>query len=301
MKQLIVILGATATGKTKLAVNLAREIDGEIISADSRQVYRGMDIGTGKDLSEYGDVKYHLIDIAAAGDQYNIFNYKLSFEEVLQQINERDKFPIVCGGSGMYLEVALGLYNMNEAPIDNRFRLEADNMSDSELISHLEALKEVHNVTDLKDRERLIRAIEIAREETKRSGLYDNEPCTHFIYGVDTSRQEIRDRITKRLKSRLEEGLIEEVEELHSTGISFESLRYYGLEYKYVSMYLQGELNYDEMFRLLNTAIHQFAKRQMTWFRRMERRGVKIKWLPADSGIFTSTIVSDIESCGIDY
>ncbi len=301
MKHLIVILGATATGKTNLAVNLAREINGEIISADSRQVYRGMDIGTGKDLSEYGDVRYHLIDIAAAGDQYNIFNYKLSFEETLQQIKERDKFPIVCGGSGMYLEVALGLYNMNEAPIDHKFRLEAENRSDNELISQLEALKEVHNVTDLKDRERLIRAIEIAREETKRTGLYDNEPRTHFIYGVAASRQEIRDRITKRLKSRLDEGLIEEVEELHSKGISFESLRYYGLEYKYVSMYLQGELNYDEMFRLLNTAIHQFAKRQMTWFRRMERRGVQIKWLPADSEIFTSTILRDIESGRKDY
>ncbi len=321
MKPIIVILGPTATGKTKLAVHIAQHIGGEILSADSRQVYKGMDIGTGKDLAEYKGVNYHLIDILEAGQQYSLFNYKNDFEKALEKIRQKDKWPVVCGGSGMYLEVALGLYNLKEVKVNNHFRERAEKLTNEELISELEKLKKVHNKTDFLERDRLLRALEIALEENSLSASssqllinnissegdksyhqpehvtgYDQQPRTTLIYGVDASRQEIRETITKRLKDRLNEGLIEEVKVLHSNGLSYESLKYYGLEYKYIAMYLLNELDYNQMFALLNTAIHQFAKRQMTWYRRMEKRGIKIKWLPNDSDVFLSVITEDIRS-----
>ena len=246
---LICILGPTASGKTRYAVRLARELDGEILSGDSRQVYRGMDIGTGKDLSEYGEIPYHLIDIVEAGTKYNIFQYQHDFERAYRDIVERGKTPILCGGSGLYIE--------------------AD-----------EALRTPHNTTDYDTRQRLIRALEIAIYEeshpVERTAFLPRK--TKYI-GIDVSRDERNARIDRRLRARLEEGLVQEVRGLLDRGLSPEDLLYYGLEYKFVTLYLTGALSYDEMVLRLQTAIHQFAKRQMTWFRGMERRGITIEWV----------------------
>lgn len=325
-KSMIVLLGPTASGKTRIASLLAKEIDGEIISADSRQIYKGMDIGTGKDLDDYivsGErIKAHLIDIAEAGEQYSLFRYKKDFDKALHDITSRNKVAVVCGGSGMYLETALGLYNLKEVKENSRFRAEISNLSNEKLTEQLKSLRVVHNTTDIKDRDRLIRALEIAlagneKENSQRAGIpigettepvddldsgitgnaYDHQPVTNLIYGLEVPRQIIRERITERLKKRLETGLIEEVERLHSEGVSYEVLKYYGLEYKYITLYLEKSLDYREMFNLLNTAIHQFAKRQMTWFRRMEKRDIKIKWLPNDPGLVIRTIIDDMNVC----
>lgn len=286
----IVILGPTASGKTTLAVQLADAIGGEIISADSRQVYRGMDIGTGKDLREYivngVPIKYHLIDIAEPGQKYDIYNYKKDYEIVLDDVIKRGKVPVICGGSGMYLDVALGLYDLKDVEVNMEFRKSIELKSDSELINELKELKIVHNTTDLNDRQRLIRALEIAKfsqnDKSVKSEGYDNEPITDLIFGIDVSREVIRQRITDRLINRLNEGMLEEVKQLHEDGISYEDLYYYGLEYRYISLYISGRITYEQMFSDLNTAIHQFAKRQMTWFRRMEKRGVNIMWVEND-------------------
>ena len=277
---LICILGPTASGKTCYAVQMARELDGEILSGDSRQVYRGMDIGTGKDLSEYGDIPYHLIDIADAGEQYNIFRYQHDFERAYHDIVERGKTPILCGGSGLYIEAATCGYHLPDVPPDPALRATLDKLPTEELIARYEALRTPHNTTDYDTRQRLIRALEIALWE-------EVHPVTHTSFlprktkyiGIAVSREERNARIDRRLDARLQEGLVEEVQRLLDNGLTPEDLLYYGLEYKYVTLYLTGALPYDEMVSRLRIAIHQFAKRQMTWFRGMERKGINIEWI----------------------
>ncbi len=277
---LICVLGPTASGKTRYAVALARELGGEIISGDSRQVYRGMDIGTGKDLEEYGEVPYHLIDIADAGTRYNIYQYQRDFEQAYRSIVERGRVPILCGGSGLYLEAATCGYNLPDVPPDPALRAELEKQPTEELIARYEALRTPHNTTDYDTRQRLIRALEIAIwEEThpvRKTGFLPKN--TRYI-GISVSREERNTRIDRRLKERLDAGLVEEVRGLLDSGLTPEDLIYYGLEYKYVTLYLTGVLAYEEMVSRLQTAIHQFAKRQMTWFRGMERKGIKIEWI----------------------
>lgn len=279
-KDLICVLGPTASGKTKYAVKLAYETNGEIISADSRQVYKFMDIGTGKDLDEYNyngvNIPYHLIDIVEPGSKYNIFQYQIDFHRVLQEIYRRGKQPILCGGSGLYIEAATQGYSLPRVPPNPALRAELELLSDQQLIEKLEQLKPLHNTTDTDSRKRLIRALEIALYGDTDVQEYLPVPTT-FI-GISVSREERIKRIDKRLKERLEGGMIEEVKSLLERGIPAEDLIYYGLEYKFVTLYITGELSYKEMHKSLETAIHRFAKRQMTWFRRMERRGVEIDW-----------------------
>lgn len=300
-EKMVVILGPTATGKTRIAALLAYAINGEILSADSRQLYRKMDIGTGKDLKDYlvnnVQIKAHLIDIADAGEKFSLFQYKVAFDKAYQEVLSKGKIPIVCGGSGMYLETALGLYDLKEVKEDENLRNNLKELSKDQLIEMLKSKKALHNTTDITDKDRLIRAIEIAENEqgkNKGESLYDHAPCTEFIYGIDVPRDIVRSRITNRLETRLKEGLIDEVKQLIDEGVSAETMQYYGLEYKYVTLYVQGELSYNRMVELLNTAIHQFAKRQMTWFRRMKRRGVPIKWLPNDPDQIIQTITTDL-------
>lgn len=292
---LIVVLGPTASGKTKYAVNLAKEIDGEIISADSRQVYKGMDIGTGKDLSEYGEVPYHLIDIVEAGSKYNIFQYQRDFARAYNDIVARGKKPILCGGSGLYIEAATKGYDMQDVPANPVLRAELEKESDEVLIARLASLKKLHNNTDYDTRQRLIRALEIAIYQTENGqsnssfgAVLNSDPLSKIpvfgegdiqYLGVSVTREERRARIDARLKARLDEGMIDEVKALLDSGISSDDLIYYGLEYKFVTQYLIGEFSREEMEEKLRIAIHQFAKRQMTWFRGMERRGIKINWL----------------------
>ncbi|MHC1774985.1 MAG: tRNA (adenosine(37)-N6)-dimethylallyltransferase MiaA [Lentimicrobium sp.] len=300
-KSNIVILGPTATGKTKLAAIVASMVNGEVISADSRQVYRGMDLGTGKDMIDYlvnGEmINSHLIDIADAGSKYSIYNYLHDFVIAANKIQSEKKTIVVCGGSGMYLEAALGLYHFADAPVDEQFRHEAELLTEEDLFQILAALKSLHNTTDTRDRNRLIRAIEVARADlliNHSNGKSNPGPVSlenSLIFGIDLPREEIRRRITERLELRLKEGMLNEVLSLLNKGIKPEDLAYYGLEYKYMTYHLTGKLSYDEMFSLLNTAIHQFAKRQMTWFRRMEKKGIPIHWLngrlsPEDNAAF---------------
>jgi len=321
---LICVLGPTASGKTRYAVKLAREInalltdpsaeasakekratplaagggarsegvggvlfvaDGsaegpgaEIISADSRQVYRGMDIGTGKDLSEYEEIPYHLMDIVDAGTKYNIFEYQRDFEKAYRDIVDRGGIPILCGGSGLYIEAATCGYSLPEVPPDPELRAELEKKSDEELVAQLASLKSLHNTTDYDTRKRLIRALEIAIYEAEhpveRTSFL---PKNTYYIGTLVTREERNARIDRRLDARLEEGMVEEIRGLLD-GIPAEDLIYYGLEYKFVTLYLTGELTFEEMRTQLATAIHQFAKRQMTWFRGMERKGIRIHW-----------------------
>ena len=321
---LICVLGPTASGKTRYAVKLAREInalltdpsaeasakekratplaagggarsegvggvlfvaDGstegpgaEIISADSRQVYRGMDIGTGKDLSEYDEIPYHLMDIVDAGTKYNIFEYQRDFEKAYRDIVDRGGIPILCGGSGLYIEAATCGYSLPEVPPDPELRAELEKKSDEELVAQLASLKPLHNTTDYDTRKRLIRALEIAIYEAEhpveRTSFL---PKNTYYIGTLVTREERNARIDRRLDVRLEEGMVEEIRGLLD-GIPAEDLIYYGLEYKFVTLYLTGELTFEEMRAQLATAIHQFAKRQMTWFRGMERKGIRIHW-----------------------
>lgn len=281
---LITILGPTASGKTSFACRLAYELDTEIISGDSRQVYRGMDIGTGKDLADYvvdgSKIGYHLIDIKDAGYKYNIYEYQHDFHDTYVNLRRRNKLPILCGGSGLYIESVLKGYNLINVPENKNLRAQLEGKSLKELSSMLSVYKDLHNTTDIDTAQRAIRAIEI--EEYKKFQKADcNEfsPLKSLILGVDIDRDLRRQRITKRLKARLEEGMIEEVQSLLDQGIQPEDLIYYGLEYKFVTQYLTKELSYKEMFSQLETAIHQFAKRQMTWFRGMEKRGLNIQWI----------------------
>ena len=287
MQRMVTILGPTASGKTPVAARLAAEIGGEIISADSRQVYRRMDIGTGKDLEDYGSVPYHLIDICEPGTKYNLFEYQQDFYDVYQQIRSRGAVPILCGGTGLYIEAVLKGYHLSPVPQNQTLRDSLEGKSLHELSQMLANLKaktgsNMHNTTDVDSCQRAIRAIEIEtynlEHPTPRREL---PPVDSIIIGIDIDRELRREKITRRLKARLDHGMVEEVRALLDEGIPAEDLIYYGLEYKFLTEYLTGQLSYDEMFQRLEIAIHQFAKRQMTWFRGMERRGFKIHWINA--------------------
>jgi tRNA dimethylallyltransferase len=283
---LLAIVGHTAGGKTTLAAHLALRLNGEIISADSRQVYRGMDIGTGKDLGDYRvgdtDIPYHLIDIMDPGGKYSLFNFRQDFHQAYLDIRSRKKLPILCGGTGLYTEAVLKGYRLTEVPIDVEFREGISEKPDNELIEYLKSYGPMHNRTDISDRERLVRALEIARYQ-KDAGSGETTPVTSnpMVFGITYETETRRNRITERLTSRLGSGMVGEVEKLLET-TSPEDLMYYGLEYRYLTLYCLGKITYDEMFSALNTAIHQFAKRQMTWFRGMERRGIPITWIPGE-------------------
>jgi len=279
----ITILGPTASGKTRLAAHLAAKMNAEIISADSRQVYRQMDIGTGKDLEDYKvdglQIPVHLVDIADPGYQYNVFEYQNDFLQVYNQLLSQNKNMILCGGSGMYIEAVLKGYKLIKVPVNKSLRLELETKSDKELITILARLKKLHNTSDIDTRKRLIRAIEIGAYY-KKHHVQDNFPAiTSSVFGTRIFRDERRERITVRLQKRLESGLIEEVQALLNSGLTINQLKYYGLEYKFIAAYLAGEISYKDMFSQLNTAIHQFAKRQMTWFRKMGKEGFKINWI----------------------
>ena len=284
--ELIAIVGPTASGKTHKAVALAKRIGGEIISADSRQLYRGMDIGTGKDLEEYGTVPYHLIDICPAGYKYNLYEYLRDCDKAVAEIRQRGNQPIVCGGTGLYVESYLKGVRLPEVPENKalRERLEAYSLED--LTAMLAEMKTLHNTTDVDTKKRAIRAIEIQRYYIDNPDIAQKaEPHpveNALIVGVDIDREARRRRITERLHARLEEGMVDEIRRLLDSGVAADDLTYYGLEYKFVTAYATGQLTYDEMVSQLEIAIHQFAKRQMTWFRGMERRGFKINWLPYD-------------------
>ena len=302
MQRMITILGPTASGKTPLAAALAAEIGGEIISADSRQVYRRMDIGTGKDLGDYTitnnqypitnnqypiTVPYHLIDIREPGTKYNLFEYQQDFFDAYEDIRNRGAVPILCGGTGLYIEAVLKGYHLSPVPQNQTLRDSLEGKSLAELTQMLTELKaktgsNMHNTTDVDSCQRAIRAIEIEtynlEHPTPRREL---PPVDSLLIGVNIDRELRREKITRRLKARLEEGMIDEVKALLDEGIPADDLIYYGLEYKFVTEYLIGQTSYDEMFTRLEIAIHQFAKRQMTWFRGMERRGFKINWIDA--------------------
>ncbi|MCF0188719.1 MAG: tRNA (adenosine(37)-N6)-dimethylallyltransferase MiaA [Bacteroidaceae bacterium] len=275
---LITILGPTASGKTSIAVSLAARIGGEIISGDSRQVYRGMDLGTGKDLDEYGDIPYHLIDICPAGEKYNVFRFQNDFLAAYNDIVARHRTPILCGGSGLYIESVLRGYRLQDVPQNDELRASLAGKSIEELTGILSSYKSLHNTTDVDTAKRAIRAIEI--EEFYRTHPIDERPFPHidsYVIGVDVPREVRRERISRRLRARLDSGMVEEVRAL-LTRLAPEDLIYYGLEYKFLTLYIIGRLTYDGMVTQLETAIHQFAKRQMTYFRGMERRGVTIHW-----------------------
>ena len=283
---LVTILGPTATGKTQLATALAARIDGEIISADSRQIYRGMDIGTGKDLAEYvvdgKPIPYHLIDIVDAGYKYNVFEYQRDFLKAFESVNQRGHLPILCGGTGLYIEAVLNGYKLLAVPDNQILREQLANKTLDELTSILSGYKTLHNQTDVDTVKRAIRAIEIeAYYQTHEEETVEYPELKSLIIGVGIDREVRREKITKRLKARLNEGMIDEVKMLLDSGIQPDDLIYYGLEYKFVTNYLLGKLTFDELFTQLEIAIHQFAKRQMTWFRGMERRGFTIYWLDA--------------------
>lgn len=291
MRKLITILGPTACGKTTIATALAARIDGEIISADSRQVYRRMDIGTGKDLSDYvidgKAIPYHLIDICEPGTKYNLFQYQHDCLEAYNDIVGRNRQPILCGGTGLYLESVLGGYSLSPVPQNPELRQQLEGKSLEELTLMLTELKRqtgsnMHNQTDVDTAQRAIRAIEIEDYNLRQpTGKRDFPDIPYIIIGIDIDRELRRQRITQRLKARLKEGMVEEVRGLLDSGIPAEDLIYYGLEYKYVTEYVVGAISFDEMFSRLEIAIHQFAKRQMTWFRGMERRGFHIHWVEA--------------------
>ena len=284
---MITILGPTASGKTPLAASLAARIGGEIISADSRQVYRRMDIGTGKDLADYGDVPYHLIDICEPGTKYNLFQYQQDFFDAYNNIIGRGKIPVLCGGTGLYIEAVLKGYKLSPVPQNPELRSRLEGRSLEELTQMLTELKaktgsNMHNKTDVDSCQRAIRAIEI--ETYNLQNPMPRRELPHVdspIIGVNIDRKLRREKITRRLKARMEEGMVDEVKGLLAEGIPPEDLIYYGLEYKYLTEYITGVSTYDEMFQHLEIAIHQFAKRQMTWFRGMERRGFKIHWIEA--------------------
>ncbi len=282
---MITILGPTATGKTTLAANIAYHLNSEIISADSRQVYKGMDLGTGKDYSDYivngKKIPYHLIDIVDPGYEYSVYEYQKDFMEVYNEITSREIVPVLCGGTGMYIEAVLKGYKLIKVPENKNLRKKIEKENDEYLIKILKEKKELHNVSDISDRKRLIRALEIREyydshhEEVKE----DFPKIKSKIFGIKFERQQLKERITKRLKVRLDEGMIDEVKNLLNSGITPDQLKFYGLEYKFLTQYVTGEIDFQELFSGLNIAIHQFSKRQMTWFRRMEKKGFEINWI----------------------
>ena len=308
MQKMITILGPTASGKTPVAARLAVEIDGEVISADSRQVYRRMDIGTGKDLADYvfdgKQIPYHLIDIREPGTKYNLFEYQQDFFDAYQDIRSRGKVPILCGGTGLYIEAVLKGYHLSPVPQNQELRNRLEGKTLAELTQMLTELKQktgsnMHNTTDVDSCQRAIRAIEIETYNIEHPT--PRRELDSIIIGIDIDRELRREKITRRLKARLDEGMVDEVKALLEEGISPEDLIYYGLEYKFVTEYLIGQTSYDEMFTRLEIAIHQFAKRQMTWFRGMERRGFRIHWidatLPMDEKIeIIKQLITDDES-----
>lgn len=287
---LLVIAGPTASGKTRLGVQLATALDGEIISADSRQVFRGMDIGTGKDLLEYGDIPYHLIDIVEAGSEFNVFEFQRRFLQSFEEVQRRERLPILVGGTGLYLDSVLMGYRLEEVPENPALRSELEACSLEELVLRLKMVApRLHNTTDLCDRARLVRALEIAVHES----VMPRQPwprITPVVFGIRWERKELRERITRRLKERLHNGMIEEVERLHRSGVPFEILEFYGLEYRFIARFLKGELNRNDMVQKLNSAIHDFAKRQETWFRRMERNGIRFFWLQGTGNPFEEAL-----------
>jgi len=287
MNKLLTILGPTACGKTSFATRLAYELEGEILSADSRQVYRGMDIGTGKDLADYTvkgkEIPYHLIDIADAGAKYNVYEFQHDFLDAYNGIVDRGATPIMCGGTGLYLESVIRGYRLSPVPQNPELRERLAGKTLAELTDILKGYKQLHNTTDVDSAQRAIRAIEI-EDYYQHTPLDDREfpEIESLNIGLDINRDLRREKISKRLRSRLDEGMVDEIRGIIDNGVSPDDLIYYGLEYKFVTMYVIGQLTYDEMVTQLEIAIHQFAKRQMTWFRGMERRGVEIHWLSCD-------------------
>lgn len=294
---LITLLGPTATGKTRLAAHLAKRVNGEIISADSRQVYKNMTIGTGKDYEDYvvkGEkIPYHLTDLVEPGTEYNVFQYKKDFSKAFKSIKSKGKLPVLCGGSGLYLVAILNRYSLPEVPKNQELRKELDQKTHEELIKILASLRTLHNTTDTTNRERTLRAIEIARYQQDHPRSQEPLPrftpldiCptgfTPLLFGLYFDRQKLKKRITRRLDKRLKQGMIEEVKHLLDRNISPEQLKFYGLEYKLITKYILGELNYNDMYQKLNSSIHKFAKRQMTWFRKMEKEGFQIRWIDGD-------------------
>lgn len=285
----IAITGPTASGKTGKAVALAKYLNGEILSADSRQVYKGMDLGTGKDLEEYEDVPYHLIDIVPAGSKYNLHRFNKDFYSAYNTILSHKRLPIICGGTGMYLENILCGLHLPEVPENLELRQELEGKSLDELTEMLSTMKTLHNRTDIDTCKRAIRAIEIARyysehpEEAMRAERSEATPLNTLIIAIDIPREDRRSRISQRLQKRLESGMVDEIRGLIKDGVDPQDLIYYGLEYKFITLYVIGQISYEEMYSGLETAIHQFAKRQMTWFRGMERRGFKLHWIPYDT------------------
>ncbi len=283
---LAAIVGHTAAGKTALAAALAYRLDGEIISADSRQVYRGMDLGTGKDYSDYmvGGIRIpcHLIDIRDPGEKYTLFDFQEDFRDAFDDIRQRGRFPLLCGGTGLYIESVLKGYELGRVPEDPQFRESCKNLTDEELAARLESFGPLHNTTDTVERSRLIRALEIATFSGREYPKDSKSRMMNFrVFAVFFEREERRERITSRLRERLENGMAGEVTNLLKT-VPADALMYYGLEYRYLTLYCTGRMTYEEMFSRLNTAIHQFAKRQMTWFRGMEKRGIPITWIPGE-------------------
>lgn len=282
---LITVLGPTATGKTGLAAHLASRINGEIISADSRQIYRGMDLGTGKDYGDYFvegvEIPSHLVDIEDAGVHYNVFRFQTDFIRVFNEIKSRDKFPVLCGGSGLYIEAVLKNYRLIEVPPNRELRKELEGKGLEELTEILKNLKpKLHNHTDVETDRRAVRAIEIEKYYAENPEFDTSFPEINSLnIGINFDRELRRQRITNRLKQRLDEGMLDEVQQLLDSGLTPDQLIYYGLEYKFLTLHLIGEISYEEMFSQLEIAIHQFAKRQMTWFRGMEKRGTKIHWI----------------------
>lgn len=295
--ELICLVGPTASGKTARAVALARAVDGEIISADSRQVYRGMDLGTGKDLDEYGEVPYHLIDIRPAGYKYNLYEFLADCHRAIDDIQSRGRVPIICGGTGMYVEAVLNGLQLPQVPHNAALRQRLEGLSLAELSEILATYRTLHNVNDTDTVPRALRAIEIQeyyRQHPDEAVSTRPQPRTDaLLIGIDVPRDVRRQRIALRLQQRLDQGMIEEVQDLIRQGVSPDDLMYYGLEYKFITLHLLGRLTREEMQQQLLTAIHQFAKRQMTWLRGMERRGHPIRWLPYDlpTDAFTQLIV----------
>lgn len=284
--ELITIIGPTASGKTAFAAALAARLDTEIISGDSRQVYRSMDIGTGKDLADYmvdgKQIPYHLIDICNPGDKYNVFEYQHDFHKAFEEIRKKGKLPILCGGTGMYIESVLRGFKLLDVPQNPALRESLKGKSLAELEQILASYKVLHNKTDVDSAQRAIRAIEIEEfYKTEAPDKREYAPINSLIIGVDIDRELRREKISRRLRARLDEGMVDEVRAILATGVKPEDLIYYGLEYKFLTLYIIGQLTYDEMISQLEIAIHQFAKRQMTWFRGMERRGLHIHWLNA--------------------
>lgn len=284
--ELITIIGPTASGKTAFAAALAARLDTEIISGDSRQVYRSMDIGTGKDLADYvvdgKQIPYHLIDICNPGDKYNVFEYQHDFHKAFEEIRKKGKLPILCGGTGMYIESVLRGFKLLDVPQNPALRESLKGKSLAELEQILASYKVLHNKTDVDSAQRAIRAIEIEEfYKTEAPDKREYAPINSLIIGVDIDRELRREKISRRLRARLDEGMVDEVRAILATGVKPEDLIYYGLEYKFLTLYIIGQLTNDEMVSQLEIAIHQFAKRQMTWFRGMERRGLHIHWLDA--------------------